>query len=205
MKIFLDLDGTILDNKRKYYRIYTNLLSHGGFLSMEMDAYWDLKRNKISEEDIARHTTTPHFANYYASKRVELIETMDYLVLDSVFDEVYGVLEEWKKTHSIYIVTLRRNRENLNQQLDMFNLYHYYDFVYNMDERKARKEQIIKHEIDDPSNCMIIGDTGTDVIAGQRLGITTVAVTCGIRSRKLLEEVNPDFIFSDLKGVCEIL
>ena len=205
MKIFLDLDGTILDIKRKYYRIYTNLLSHGGFLSLEMDAYWDLKRSKISEEDIARHTATPHFSSYYANKRIELIETMDYLVLDSVFDYVYDILDEWKKTHGVYIVTLRRNRENLNQQLDMFNLHRYYDFVYNMDERKARKEQIIKHEIDDASNCIIIGDTGTDVVAGRRLGITTVALTCGIRSKKLLEEADPDFIFSDLKGVREIL
>ncbi len=201
MKIFLDLDGTILDIKYKYYRLYTNLLSHGGFLSLNMDTYWDLKRHKMSEKAIAKHTTTPHFADYYANKRIELIETMDYLVLDSVFDDVCGVLEEWKNTHSVYIVTLRRNRENLNRQLDMFNLHHYYDFIYNVDERKAQKEDIIKHEIDNASQCIIIGDTEIDIVAGRRLGIKTVAVTCGIRSRKLLETEGPDFIFNNLMEV----
>lgn len=201
MKIFLDLDGTILDIKYKYYRLYTNLLSHGGFLSLNMDTYWDLKRHKMSEEAIAKHTTTPHFADHYANKRIELIETMDYLVLDSVFDDVYGVLEEWKNIHNVYIVTLRRNRENLNRQLDMFNLHHYYDFIYNVDERKARKEDIIKHEINNASQCIIIGDTEIDIVAGQRLGIKTVAVTCGIRSRKLLENEGPDFIFNNLMEV----
>jgi phosphoglycolate phosphatase-like HAD superfamily hydrolase len=34
-----------------------------------------------------------------------------------------------------------------------------------------------------------------DIEAGKKLGIKTVAVTCGIRSREFLSALKPDFIY----------
>jgi phosphoglycolate phosphatase len=44
----------------------------------------------------------------------------------------------------------------------------------------------------------MIGDTEADILAGQALGIPTIAVTCGIRSRHQLQKHQPNFILSDL-------
>jgi phosphoglycolate phosphatase len=44
----------------------------------------------------------------------------------------------------------------------------------------------------------MIGDTEADILAGQALAIPTIAVTCGIRSRRYVERLQPTCILSDL-------
>jgi phosphoglycolate phosphatase-like HAD superfamily hydrolase len=200
MKIFLDLDGTILDVKHKCYRLYVNLLSHGGFNTVDIATYWKMKRNKVSEKEIASKTTTPMFARYYIERFMSLIETMDYLTLDSVFDSVYETLDKWFSDHNLYLVTLRQNGFNLNCQLSFFDLHKYFKHIYNVGEIGVKKEYLIKHEVSDQTNCVIIGDTEADIEAGKILGIKTVAVTSGVREKYLLEKICPDIL---VENVCD--
>ena len=44
----------------------------------------------------------------------------------------------------------------------------------------------------------MIGDTEADIMAGQALGVDTVAVTCGIRSHSYLKAFQPTHLISDL-------
>jgi len=200
MKIFLDLDGTILDAKYRCYRLYVNLLSHGGFSTVDMLTYWQMKRSKIPEKDIASKTVPITFAKYYVEKRAHLIETMDYLILDSVFDGVYVTLDRWFLDHDLYLVTLRRDEAALNRQLLLFDLHRYFKHIYNSGDEQIKKEDLISHEISDQSDCVIIGDTEVDVEAGKALSIKTVAVTSGIRDRCLLEKMFPDVL---AKSICD--
>lgn len=198
MKIFLDLDGTILDVKRRCYRLYVNILSHGGFDCLDIWEYWMEKRAKVSEEEIASRTTTPVFAKYYIEKRLSLIDTMDYLVLDRVLDGAYGTLDKWSLDHDLYIVTARQDRSTLDQQLALFDLHKYFKVVYSAGKPRIKKEKLIKHEVSDKTNCVIIGDTERDIKAGKSLGIKTVAVNSGIRERYHLKKANPDVIVENI-------
>ena len=200
MKIFLDFDGTILDVKNKNYRAYINTLSHGGFSTVSETAYWSMKRHRVTEEEIALKTTTPIFAKYYADKRKSLLEKMEYLALDRVFDKISIVLSSLSTNHDLYLVTLRQNGMNLDYQLLFFDLRKYFKYVYSCSVSKVKKEHIIKHEICDCSTCVIIGDTGTDIEAGKVLGIKTVAVTSGVRGKHLLEKTCPDLI---VESICD--
>lgn len=201
MKIFLDLDGTILDIKYKCYRLYVNVLSHGGFYTVDVSTYWKMKRNKISEEEIASKTTTPIFAKYYAKKCVSLIETIDYLILDSVLDGVYAILDRWSSDHDLYLVTSRRNEVNLNHQLSLFDLHRYFKRVYSSGELQIKKEDLIKHEVSDQAGCVIIGDTELDIEVGKILSIKTIAVTSGAREKHVLEKTCPDVL---TKSICDL-
>ena len=49
-----------------------------------------------------------------------------------------------------------------------------------------------------PSKSWMIGDGLTDMFAGRGANMTTVAVTCGFRSRAQLEKAAPDFFISAL-------
>ena len=46
--------------------------------------------------------------------------------------------------------------------------------------------------------CVFVGDSRVDVIAGKRAGVRTVAVHTGVASKELLAEQGPDFILADL-------
>jgi len=200
MKIFLDLDGTILDIKHRCYKIYVSILSQFGFDVVNISTYWEMKRNRISEESIASKTTPLLFAKYYAEERVNLIETMDYLVLDSVLDGVYEILNRWFFNHTLYLVTLRRNNVNLNNQLSLLGLNRYFKHVYSADKLEVKKEDLIRHAVSNKNECIIIGDTEADIKAGKVLSIKTVAVDNGIRNRYWLEKTFPDILLS---SVCD--
>jgi phosphoglycolate phosphatase len=198
MKIFLDLDGTILDIKYRYYKIYSDLLLQSGFKCLDIETYWELKRSKTPEEMIAAKTATDKFAEHYAKNRIHLIETVEYLVLDRVFDDVHEILEDWSVKHDLYLVTLRKNRAHLNLQLQLLDLHKYFRAIYNDELGSNRKDKLIKHKVFNSCNCVIIGDTESDIEAGKQLGIKTIALTRGIRKRYLLEDLCPDIIISDL-------
>ena len=44
----------------------------------------------------------------------------------------------------------------------------------------------------------MIGDTEADIMAGQTLGVETIAVTCGIRSGNYLQSFRPTALIPDL-------
>ena len=51
----------------------------------------------------------------------------------------------------------------------------------------------------------MIGDTEADVLAGQSLGVPTIALTCGIRSRSYLQQLEPTRIHTDLLSATRYL
>ena len=98
MQVFLDLDGPILCNRRKYHRIYSDLLE--GEQILDEATYWELKRNWVPEGDILRRTQIPEDRiEAYQARRPEVIEPFDYLLLDRLQDRVLGVLDEWRLQH----------------------------------------------------------------------------------------------------------
>jgi phosphoglycolate phosphatase len=67
--------------------------------------------------------------------------------------------------------------------------------------------QDLVYEVDPTTQhqCWIIGDTEADVLAGQALGLSTVAVTCGIRSHSYLKRLEPTTIQPDLQTATQYL
>ena len=51
----------------------------------------------------------------------------------------------------------------------------------------------------------VIGDTETDILAGKSLSIGTIAVLSGVRRRKRLASVKPDYIIRDISQLHHIL
>ncbi|NET54224.1 MAG: HAD family hydrolase, partial [Merismopedia sp. SIO2A8] len=56
-----------------------------------------------------------------------------------------------------------------------------------------------------PHDSWMVGDTEADVLAGKSNDISTVALTCGIRSRAYLSQYGPDHICDDLVSVTHSL
>ena len=46
--------------------------------------------------------------------------------------------------------------------------------------------------------CVFVGDSRIDVIAGKKSGVRTIAVQTGVSDKKLLAEQHPDYIIADL-------
>jgi phosphoglycolate phosphatase len=82
--------------------------------------------------------------------------------------------------------------------LDQFGLLSYFDHIQGTDGFPAKPEpdvllkslEILNVRAED---CLFIGDSPTDIEAGQRAGIRTCAVTWGYGDREELAKAEPDF------------
>lgn len=80
------------------------------------------------------------------------------------------------------------------------------NILVKQDFGKTKEEAILKFlrkfELNEAKNlCAIVGDLGGDIIAGKNVGITSIGITTGYASRKLLLEAKPDRIFDSIEEI----
>ena len=209
--IFFDLDGPILDVSAKYYRVYHDLLDEFGFPSLPRDQYWEAKRNKVSDESILRKTGAEEFVAQFVKERKLRIEADSYLALDKIQAGASEVLEALSRVMTLVLVTLRSSPHHLHKQLGDLHLSGFFQRVLSSNEplkpRWRIKHRLITEYFDGktPPDCTLVGDTETDINAGNRLGFATIAVTNGIRTRELLLKSNPDHMVRDIRAAQAII
>ena len=208
MKLFLDLDGTIIDVSERYYRIYTEILGDIGTSTLSKDEYWELKRQQLLEYNILLKTCMPIQIDMYLKRRKGLIEDPDFLAVDTLIDGAKGVLEAVAESHDLYLVTLRKDRSALMDQLEALDIKKYFNEIisgYSSVDPSQTKEAMIRDNCNVDTTDLIVGDTEADIRSGKALGIRTCAVTSGIRSTELLEIETPDHIINSINDLTRIL
>lgn len=86
----------------------------------------------------------------------------------------------------------------------------YFSNIYSQDNNRGVWE--VKHALIKEARLMegngavyFIGDTEADVVAAQKLGAVSIAVESGIRTRELLENMNPDIIIPDISHLESVI
>ena len=200
MKLFFDLDGTLIDISEKYYRVYVDILAEAGFSTIGKKEYWNAKRQKVPEDQILAMTGAKEFYEQYTKKRMALIESDYYLSDDRLQEGVIEVLKNFSMKHQLILVTLRRSASQLYKQLVNLELIDYFTDVLSSGEdlepRWMIKYNLIKEYLGSgyASSHMLVGDTETDIKAGNELCFKTIAILNGIRTKELLILSNPTFV-----------
>jgi phosphoglycolate phosphatase len=202
MILFFDLDGPLLDVSPRYIALHRALLGESG---MAGPAYWERKRAACPEEailvEIGALDRPP-----YLRRRLELIETAEYLAFDRPWPWAHAILTRLSAAHPLVLVTARSRRPLLLEQLDRLGLAHFFHEVLStaagrrVDEQKAAlmRDYLDRHGLPHEGHA-IIGDTEADIGAGRLLGLRTVAVLSGIRNRELLLRAEPDYLLDDIR------
>jgi phosphoglycolate phosphatase-like HAD superfamily hydrolase len=204
MQIFIDLDGPLLDVTRRYYLIYSDLMRKAGNRPFDQESYWSLKRLSVRESAIVQRCASRQDTVDYLQKRQQLLEDPAYLLYDRLQPGVAETLDGWFAEHELYLVTLRRDGDALLSQLNLLGIRSYFKKVFCADnvepswKIKCEWMRSIRSRLGD---AVVIGDTEVDVLAGRAAGLRTVALSCGIRSRRLLEQLVPDLMLGALRDL----
>jgi len=172
----------------------------GARRSAKKKAYWRMKRVRRPLSEILANTGIDEAA--YSKIWLAKIESPEYLPLDRVIPGAKQQLTKLKDLFQLVLVTLRHNREGLDEQLHELKLRPFFSHVLsraslNVNGWEAKKDLISSSGLLSlPS--WIVGDSEVDILAGKALGLTTVAVLSGIRDSKRLKEFEPDFIVDDI-------
>lgn len=201
--IVLDYDGTLINNQRRYYRLYCHIL--GDLKPLSEKQYWTLKRRGVSERDIVSKTCpSPDFLDSYEAERLSLIEDMHFLKYDRVFPWTMTTLRKLRRTYSLRLVTSRRNRDNLIRQLRHLGLDKHLETVTCLDKSGPAsaltiKAQALKHS--ERRIAAVVGDTAEDMDLANRLDVPGIAVLSGIRDRENLQRSAPRRIIRTLQDL----
>lgn len=200
--LITDLDGPILNVSERHYRVYNKCIKELGGIALDKNTYWNLKRLKIPDCDIL--SMTSDFCNDFKVKHNLIIEEKEMLKLDSVWEDIWDTYQSLCNRIPIVLVTLRTYSERTFWQLKSLNIYSWFCSILshpasNINEGwKTKVELITKSALlknIDIKDCVFVGDTETDILAGKYMGMKTIGVSFGIRTKELLSAFKPDLIF----------
>jgi phosphoglycolate phosphatase len=212
MILFFDFDGPLLDVSQRYQILHRDLLDGTDVTPLAPDMYWQRKRQRCPEATILKELGASEIATSYSRRRLELIETDGYLAHDRVWPWTIAILTTLTARYALILVTVRSNSEALEEQLTRLKLRHFFKAVLTepaadpVDAQKARLilDYLAQHDLPIHGS-WIIGDTEADIGAGQLLGLTTVAVRCGIRDDEQLAKMNPSYLIDDIRALPDLL
>lgn len=208
MKIFCDLDGTLIDTSYRHYMVYSEVVSIFNGAPIDKDEYWALKRRKVKwPELLDLSNVSRELETSFLSYFIEKIESPSYLKFDKLFSGTIETLSKLSVVGECYLVSLRRNRQNLLDELRQLNIDIYFTEIlsgHSENDGYDVKIELIKSKLNNDKG-IIIGDTEADIVTGKEIGLTSIAVTSGIRNEVFLMKLNPDHLVSGIKDVISIV
>lgn len=230
--VFCDFDGPIMDVSERYYSTYqlgldavrqhyANLGRPLALSPLSREQFWKMKTARTPDVEIAmRSGLVQEQVAWFLDCVQQIVNEASLLDRDCLQPGVSWALN-LLHTHGarLVLVTLRQQQQVI-QLLREHDLSHLFSSVWGASDHQAAYNNHAHHKTDllgkaiahtqqryGFNNCRacMIGDTEADVIAGQTHSITTVALTCGIRSQTYLEQFEPTLMHSDLLAIAHRL
>lgn len=185
--IFLDLDGPILEGKKRHYECYKDIVNKFGGKVLDIDTYWDLKTSKIKRDVILEKSDFQGTYNDFFDEWMKNIENEKYLKLDFLKPKVSEALKRFQNiTSKILLVTMRQNRDFLIQQLKELKVYEYFDEIIDCPpQRENTKYEALRSK--KFKKAIFIGDTEEDINTAKLLNIKSIGITNGLRKKEFLD------------------
>ena len=208
--IILDLDGTIVDSKEAYLDAAMATFSAFGQILLEQKAAFEIPKRfelGVPLDDLTQGIDVDSFCEvylkaYYAATAIR----------SKPFPHMADALEKLSLKAKLALTTRRRVPKNeVIKQLERFGLSKYFEVIMTGDDTTSPKpspETIFKCSKQlgvNITNCMVVGDSITDIEAGKNAGTRTVAVFSGIFSREELQRANPDLILPNVIFIPDFL
>lgn len=205
--VIFDLDGTLINSLDTYNMAFNRIVKRYRLRPIDIREMKDFLNQFITLEELL-HKLYPslkpeEIKMFMIEMRDEFIAlSKRHITLQPHVKEVLLSLKE----HGIKIgvATGRMSqgdgkwRELKNLKIDTF-----FDAVVTAGETKPKPDpaSLIKcvQELDLPRyQCVFVGDSKADIIAGRSAGIKVIAVSTGVASKEQLAQEMPDFILDSL-------
>lgn len=190
---FLDLDGTLIDSKKRHINVLCRALDIFGITyDKTIAGYVDYKsggkntRKYLQSVFNLQERELTDVVKYW----IEHIEDEDYLKSDSWYDGAEEFVSNlYSRDYRIIILTARNNRNFIYDFLYGSDICEYISEIFVVPPNNAKNEKcrIVSELKTDES--LIIGDTEVDYYAGAENGIDTYVLNSGFRNEKFWNDV----------------
>jgi len=206
IKAFLfDLDGTLIDSQEGIIETLHVLLNQ--------------REHNVSKNDIRNlfgkplegvlATLIPNLTEdeiWDLVKSLRELYAKNHLQLIQLFPNVKEILEGLKKQGYQLGIASTKFKKFILEAINHLEIADYFEVVvsgYEVENHKPAPDIILetaKQMKVNPKDCVYIGDSPTDIIAGNKAGSLTMAVLTGAYDLELMSRENPDFVIADLSN-----
>lgn len=200
--LFFDLDGTLLDVRRRHYAVYAGALVELGVRPLPETSYWNRRREGEGTLTIIGEMPGD-MRSRFTSTWLERIERIDYLKMDRVYDGAKDTLVALGKDHKLVLVTLRRDHGTLLLQLRCMGLAPYFEdrVISAASGRTMAKINLVSESLLDDGNIWVIGDSEADTELAAYLHANCLCLTNGVRSAAFLRAKGGRLFASSLRAL----
>lgn len=228
MTVFCDFDGPIVDVRERYYSTYRQGLksieaiaqSQGDALELvvlSQAEFWQMKRDRIPDVKIANQSgISEEYIPRFLQEVKQIVNQPSLLHQDKVQPGVKWALSLLNYRGAKLVLVTLRHQSQVKEILHKTGLGQFFTDIYGTRDRHAAYTNhaqlktdllaaaFVKHSQPYGTPCWMVGDTEADILAGQALGIPTIALTCGIRSAGYLQQFKPDTMTTDLLAAAQL-
>lgn len=199
LKVFVDLDGTILSVEERCGRLFSELV---GLNYAEFGPrYIALRRQGLTNSDILSKYEDGFCISpdEFHRRWMEQIETDLFLKCDRLVEGVVPWLSSHNGDWEIFLCTDRQSSEKVSRQLADFKLRTFFDEILVTEQKVSKAELVHLRGIELSGDDWFVGDSPGDVLAGKNLGLRTCAVLSGLSGRESLERLKPDLVVNSIE------
>jgi HAD superfamily hydrolase (TIGR01509 family) len=199
--ILFDLDGTVVDSRGAYLEAARVAFQAVGQEPPTAETALEIPKRLEQNRPIRDLTRadTRRFLEVYLKTFYATTQAKTRPV-----PGIHAALETLQRKAKLALITMRNvPKTAITKELEHFGLAHYFTHVItarDTSKPKPSPEALIKtlKAIDvQICECLIVGDSVTDVKAGKAAGAKTAAVLSGLYTRQELAKLNPDLILRD--------
>ncbi len=200
--ILFDLDGTIVDSKRAYLEAARTAFNVLDRKPLETQAALEIPKRLEQGFPITDlvGANAKAFLDVYLKTYYSITKSKT-----KPFPNVQPTLNQLSEKAKLALITMRFvPKANVEEELKGFGLAQFFTYVItalDTHRPKPSPEALIKavRTLDvNMCDCVIVGDSVTDVRAGKSAGAMTAAVLSGLFSQKELAREKPDLLIEDV-------
>ena len=207
IKAFLfDLDGTLIDSQEGIISIVKGFLdSKGHYFSKEFLESLFGKPIEVLFKELLPDKTSDEIWEYV--KEVRVIYAENHLKITKLFPKVVELLTALKEAGLKLGVASTKFKKFIIEATDHFEITNFFDVIvsgYEVENHKPAPDIIHKAAEKlkiQPSDCVFIGDSVSDIESGNAAGAISIAVLTGASTIEKIKASKPDFIIETLESL----
>ncbi|MCH8051592.1 MAG: HAD family hydrolase [Chloroflexi bacterium] len=202
--ILFDLDGTLIDVSARHYFLYRSVISGQGVEALPEGDFWRHRRAGESTIDLLAATLGVDVERFTAAW-MEGIERPDWLARDEPYEGVVEILETLGREYELVLITLRRDRGALMDQLDALHMRSYFTEVICHGPRLVSGKHLLQGVAELTPGGYAVGDTEADIELASETGRRAICLSYGVRSGRYLASRGAETVIGSLRELPEVI
>jgi HAD superfamily hydrolase (TIGR01662 family) len=214
--VIFDIDGTLVDSFEAYHKVLNEGIGEFNMAPIPSDVLRDYLAKGLSLREILQMVfPSPLDDPTYKACREKILSLFKKAEVEGVrsFPGTEALFKTLKgRGIKVGIATGRTSSvEDERQRFNRLGLNGYISAIVTtreVEHRKPAPDAIIEcaRRLDVPiRNCIVVGDTGADIVAAKRAGAIAVAVTTGHEDEEALLRAGPETVLRDVRELIPYL